>query len=706
MPDFEITSPDGKKFVVTAPEGASQADILAYARNSLSSGQEMSSPRGSMPSIDQDREVGFVPRLAASLKMTPEGKSDFLKKIGYDTVTDSAGVQYVRDGKTMYPVNKRGFTANDIADIGGDVAQAIPTAIVGNNPLTVAGAGAAGNAVRQGISTLMPGDDSMTPADRLKSLTIDTTLAGGGQATINKALGGTLSGAAKTIPLPQGQAGPPVLDAGGADWFRPKNFLQRMISKASESSVAQNADDISKETGIQFSPGQKTQSKGLLTLEGMLRRNPMSADRWNEFDQAQLGKATEYLAKTLDSIRPGEVGPAVAGGSVARTFDDVLKGALKMRSSQARADFDAVDAASGGQPIFGTMNTVKTIDDIIAKFDTPGGGDASAALVNKLKSLRAEFLPPAPPVGGNQVSSGLQGTPMALTGSQMQRLLQIYGDAARGTGQVFTDIDKGQQRLIARNVMDGLFKDLEDAKAMGGASERASNALEAARTNYKANSKAINDMENNVLGRVFGDGFDKAPERVAEAFRNMRGSEIKSAFDLLEKGANGAETAAQVKRYLIEDAMRAAGTNLPGSNAPQAMKLGQDAFSPAKFNTAIKKSPVWDVLSGDEKFQMTTAFKAMERLAERAGTEGSPTAPLNQAWDMVKTIFTPSPASVAGGIAGLIAPGKASDALLTAEGRRALTQVSTTSPASKSFSSGMAYLTALTNKDEPSSPKQ
>jgi hypothetical protein len=167
MPDFEITSPDGKKFVVTAPEGASQADILAYAQKSMGTGQEISAPRGSQPNIDMNREIGFMPRLAASLKMTPEGKSDFLKKIGYDTVTDSTGVQFVRDGKTMYPVNKRGFTANDLADIGGDVAQAVPTAIVGTNPFTVAGAGAASNAVRQGISSMMPGDDSMTPVDRL-----------------------------------------------------------------------------------------------------------------------------------------------------------------------------------------------------------------------------------------------------------------------------------------------------------------------------------------------------------------------------------------------------------------------------------------------------------------------------------------------------------------------------------------------------------
>lgn len=32
MADFEVTAPNGKKFVVTAPEGASQDDVLAYAQ--------------------------------------------------------------------------------------------------------------------------------------------------------------------------------------------------------------------------------------------------------------------------------------------------------------------------------------------------------------------------------------------------------------------------------------------------------------------------------------------------------------------------------------------------------------------------------------------------------------------------------------------------------------------------------------------------
>lgn len=42
MPDYEITSPDGKKFIVTAPDGATEDEVLAYAQNQFSSQSQVS----------------------------------------------------------------------------------------------------------------------------------------------------------------------------------------------------------------------------------------------------------------------------------------------------------------------------------------------------------------------------------------------------------------------------------------------------------------------------------------------------------------------------------------------------------------------------------------------------------------------------------------------------------------------------------------
>ena len=97
---------------------------------------------------------------------------------------------------------------------------------------------------------------------------------------------------------------------------------------------------------------------------------------------------------------------------------------------------------------------------------------------------------------------------------------------------------------------------------------------------------------------------------------------------------------------------------------------------------------------------MTTVFRAMERLAERAGTEGSPTAPLMQAFDAIKSLFTVNPVAMASGSAAMVAPRKATDALLTPEGRRALVQISTTTPGTKNFIAAATYLGSLGKKND------
>jgi hypothetical protein len=698
--EYQVQGPSGM-MTVTAPAGASDADIIARARAMAGSGQELSAPREKAVAFDPYQEMGAFPRLLASLKLTPQGRQGLFKSMGYDVYTDPSGEQFVREpgGKKVYPVDRPAFTAADVADIGGDVLQAVPTMLAGTNPFTVGVAGLLGNVARQGISAMMPGEDDMSAKERLQSAAIDTALASGSQAGINKILGGTFSGAAKRLPT--GQEVP-----GGFDVMRPKNVFRDIVLKAERNPASADADVIEREIGLGLTPGQRTQSKSLLTVEGMLRRNPFSADKWQEADQIQLGKTLDYLNKTLEGVRPGGVGPVVAGGSVNRAFDDVMQKALRARSAQGRMDFEAVDALSNGKGVFEPVNARNAIDELIKKYDVAGGGDEASSVVSRLKALRADFADKAAkeigtgtvdPITGKTVTRTIPGEARKLTGDEMQRLLGIYGSAAAGTGKIWSDLDSAMQRKIARDVMNALVDDMSAAAESTVAGDTAE-ALLRARSNWKANSKVINDMEESVLGRIFGGEYQKAPERVAEQFVNMRPTEIKNAFSLLDKSSP--ETAQTVKRYLIEDAMRKAGTVMPDSAAPQRQTLGADVFSPARFLSAIKESPVWSTLNTNEQFQMTTVFRAMERLAERAGTEGSPTAPLAQAFDAIKSMFSVNPVAMASGAAAMVAPRKASDALLTPEGRRALVQISTTPPGTKNFMAAAAYLGAISKKND------
>lgn len=60
MPDFEITAPDGRRFVVTAPEGASDQDILAYAQRNMPqpSTMENAAHRDLLAAQGMNRQVG------------------------------------------------------------------------------------------------------------------------------------------------------------------------------------------------------------------------------------------------------------------------------------------------------------------------------------------------------------------------------------------------------------------------------------------------------------------------------------------------------------------------------------------------------------------------------------------------------------------------------------------------------------------------
>ena len=80
MPDYEITSPEGKKYRITAPEGASQADIMAYAQKSL--GQTNAGPSGNTLSTgEKSGELGKLDYIAGTIGNIPGSALNFGKSM-------------------------------------------------------------------------------------------------------------------------------------------------------------------------------------------------------------------------------------------------------------------------------------------------------------------------------------------------------------------------------------------------------------------------------------------------------------------------------------------------------------------------------------------------------------------------------------------------------------------------------------------------
>lgn len=130
MPKYRITSPDGKTFEITAPEGATQQQILDFAQS-----QFQALPATNQRSVTDDMSTGE--RLLAGIGM---GMDDMY--MGAKQRLGLASQQEIND-KLEIDKALRGTTAGSIGNVGGKIATALPAMFIpGVN--TVAGAGLIG----------------------------------------------------------------------------------------------------------------------------------------------------------------------------------------------------------------------------------------------------------------------------------------------------------------------------------------------------------------------------------------------------------------------------------------------------------------------------------------------------------------------------------------------------------------------------------
>jgi hypothetical protein len=129
MPDFEVTSPDGKKFIVTAPEGAKQDEVLSYAKQQFAA---QSKPAARDP--DSSSMLGTYARgvvQSATAGLADEARAWIDEKLGrgdYDANLAANREQLKADAE-LHPV--AGFAGNVAGGVGGAVLAAPVVAAAG-----------------------------------------------------------------------------------------------------------------------------------------------------------------------------------------------------------------------------------------------------------------------------------------------------------------------------------------------------------------------------------------------------------------------------------------------------------------------------------------------------------------------------------------------------------------------------------------------
>lgn len=685
--DTTLAGSSGKDWWAADPV-ASQPKATAGG-NWWSADREVSAvPRttGPLPTIREDAGLPASDRFALGVKVTPEGKAGYLEsRFGKDNVvTDEAGNFYVRapGSKDFARVDPAGLDVYDIPQAVGEYGiETGATIAAGTNPLAVAGAAGAGNAVRQGLSALLPGDDRMTVPQRIGSAALHAGVGGGTQAGVNAVLG------------------------RGVDLVSPHNIIARHLNRQMQRPEAVAGQQIEADLGPGFpglSPGQMTQSRPILTMEGLARRHPASGHIVQAFNDAQLEALHQRTLGFVDRMRGVPLsGSMVTGQAVENSFNQVLGRALNARRAAATRDFGALEAAAGGQRVVPVQNVLGEIDNLVREFDVPGGGDASAAVVNRLQALRRAWAGTPErtaesavlDAAGRPIATTTPAEPHQITGQQAQRLLQIYTNAAQGSGRIFQDIDTAQQRLIARRVLNAFRRDLDEAADAGGASGAVADALRTARNNYRANSQAIDALGESVLGRLLGDRSGRAPEDIAGAMLRMEPSELRASFNVLDQ--HDPATAQRVKALFFEDALQKAGAPRT-QTAPRGQTVAEE-FSAARMVTALRKSQVWDVLTVPERAEATTIFRGLQRIAHREG-EGSPTAPLQFALDLAKGFMggLTSPTQMVGTAASVLGPQRLARAMTDPAARQQMRTLvenaGATGPRARKAEAAMTYL--------------
>jgi hypothetical protein len=567
--------------------------------------------------------------------------------------------------------------------------------------------GLAGALAMQGVRALAQPGREMVKADPQNEVErfagtgseiVGGSVAGGGANTVRNAVVtgiSALTGA--TGEQLGGEAGkvggavlPAIVDfALTAGRNIPKNIVARKVQQTQSTPYAERGKEIAQKTGVDLSLGQQTGDEATMLVEGMARKNPFSSAEFQEFGGKQVGQAVERLQKIMDDITPEKIGDIRVGTMVNQAFDDAVTGAANVRRAQAAKDFGAVEAAGANAKVIGTSNLVSKLDDLISRYDVPGGGDATASLVSRMKGLREQLSAKATGKALVDPSGRALTSPSpSLSANETNRLLEVYTKASQGKGQIFADLETAQQRMLASELKGALLTDLDEAAntSQGAVAP----LLKAARDNYKANSSAISKLEESVLGKYLGS--DRSPERVADFLGRAKPTELKQTLDIVNKA--DPEVIPATRRYFIERAIEKA-AHAPSQRNPKAPN-----FSAAKFIDAMPEGTKFDVLYGSSnaREELKLVGEALERIAYRGFTEGSPTAPLLMAWDAAKRLFTIQ--GIAGLPAAVIAPRTVAKAVLTPEGRQALVSLGRYDKPTESAIRSAAYLAGLAAADE------
>ncbi len=319
MGRFKVQAPDGSILTVEAPDGATEQDVLSFAHSQFS-GQTNKAPQqkteSSNPAINGLRSAefasrGFMDSAAETVGAVPDLVATGMRKVGLPAPEENYYTNSIKSGLKDFG-QTISSPINDV--LGGSFGPNEPT----NSIERFAYGG--GRGVADAASFMVPAaalakgaKASSTTSNVAKNLTqqpIMQTVAGAVGGGTAEATDSDMAGLAAGLAVPVGLAG----------LKRAITPVGNQLSKE-ELRLAKLAED----NGILLTPGQKTGSQPIQTMESTLTQLPFSAKPQQSIYDGQQKAFNQAVMRTA-GVNADNAAPEVLEEAFKRlgaTFDDV-----------------------------------------------------------------------------------------------------------------------------------------------------------------------------------------------------------------------------------------------------------------------------------------------------------------------------------------------------------------------------------------------
>ncbi len=281
-----------------------------------------------------------------------------------------------------------------------------------------------------------------------------------------------------------------------------------------------------------------------------------------------------------------------------------------------------------------------------------------------------------------------------LTMTNVQRLMQDYGEAASGTGRMFKDIDSAADRRVYTKLQEAMLNALDRATkdpALGPAA----GALKSARDDYRLLSQYKDQMETNALGRVLNMTEDAVtPEGILAAVSKLKPSEVRQVLPLIQN--HDPEIIGALQRNYFRDILKRSGTG-------DAATAGVHPVSMRKFAENWQTDDYFRALFPDRqtRHELIRARQALRRLADEMPPKHAPGA-VEKRTEEAGILGSLNPVFILRMVARRMTPTKMAKLLHTPEGRMALIRAAEPKHYTPSeIAASIGYLNRLEAEAEP-----